>query len=132
MIVDLAKARAFALTLRCTDEEVQASLLIEDLADEVESLERALVAMRADYDVMRMRARHVVEHNRHPEATATALRILGRTAAPVAARQQRAAKLRADAKYWTGVAAEEIDGEKKAMAEELARSLSEQAKEVDL
>lgn len=52
--------------------------------------------------------------------------------APVNDRKERAAKLRADAKYWTGVAAEEIDGEKKAMAEELARVLGAQAKEVDL
>lgn len=48
--------------------------------------------------------------------------------APVARRQRHAEELRADAKYWDGVAREEIDGEKKAMAEELARSLREQAK----
>jgi hypothetical protein len=52
--------------------------------------------------------------------------------APVTKRQAHAEKLQADAKYWDGVAREEIDGEKKAMAEELARSLREQAKGVGL
>jgi hypothetical protein len=51
---------------------------------------------------------------------------------PVTERQAHAEKLRADAKYWDGVAREEIDGEKKAMAEELAQSLREQAKGVGL
>lgn len=107
MIVDLAEARAFARG-RMTGRDLAAAEWINELADEVESLERALVAMRAELAGMKERV------------------------PPVAARQQRAAKLRADAKYWARVAAEEIDGEKKAMAEELARSLSEQAKEVDL
>ena len=45
-VVDLAKARAFLKTLGRTDEEVQASLWIEDLADEVESLQNALTLAR--------------------------------------------------------------------------------------
>lgn len=52
--------------------------------------------------------------------------------APVTKRQDHVEKLRADAKYWDGVARDEVDDEKKAMAKELAKSLREQAKEIGL
>lgn len=138
-IVDLAQARAYA---ELTEDLISAGL-INKLANEVESLERAMEQMRAKrnriyeaYCAMRIRARYIAANNPHPEAGGAALRILGGRraflAAPVVPRQGRAVKLRADAAYWTGVAAEEIDGEKQAMAEEMARLLGELAKEADL
>lgn len=52
--------------------------------------------------------------------------------APVSERKERATQLRKDADYWAEIAREEIDDEKKSMAEELAKSLREQAEGVDL
>lgn len=51
---------------------------------------------------------------------------------PVTAQRRRATKLAEDAAYWRKVAEEEVDLEKKSMAEELARVLREQAKEAAL
>jgi hypothetical protein len=45
-VVDLAKARAYVQHLTQTDEAVAAGIWIEDLADEVESLQRALASAR--------------------------------------------------------------------------------------
>lgn len=50
---------------------------------------------------------------------------------PVVERQRRAAALVRDAETWERVAEQEVDDEKRAMAEELARILREQAKEVE-
>ena len=52
--------------------------------------------------------------------------------APVASRKEKAAKLRADAAHWKREARDETDPEKKAMAQELARTLAESAEREDI
>lgn len=63
----------------------------------------------------------------------TGLGNLGRNVvmAPVYERQRRAEKLRADIRHWQSVVDDEVNDEKKAMAEELVRVLTEQLKEAD-
>lgn len=52
--------------------------------------------------------------------------------APLTDRKERAEQLRKDAEHWRDEARHEVDGEKKAAYEELARVLREQAEEADL
>lgn len=51
---------------------------------------------------------------------------------PIDDRKERAEQLRKDAEHWRDEARYEVDGEKKAAYEELARVLRERAREVDL
>lgn len=52
--------------------------------------------------------------------------------APLTDRKERAEQLRKDAEHWRDEARHEVDGEKRAAYEELARVLHERAEEVDL
>lgn len=80
-IVDLAQARAFAVMLPGTSGPEQyaedAADLINELAEEVESLEREVGRLRAELTAVKSRAQHIATHNPHPEAAGAALRILG-------------------------------------------------------
>lgn len=51
---------------------------------------------------------------------------------PINDRKERAEQLRKDAEHWRDEARHEVDGEKRAAYEELARVLREQAREADL
>lgn len=103
-VVDLAKARAHATSLRIGSSEHELSAdWIEELADEVESLQRALVQERQQYaalsaqmsatqdeneqlhaglgelyeriGAMLREARHIIDHHPDPAASAAAMRI---------------------------------------------------------